>query len=345
MLADTAGVRAGGSGRRGRPLLVVVGPVGRADPEPPRRTMLGVADRVERITELLMLLLDTQHPLTFGEIVGRTELYADRNEASRKSFERDKAVLRQLGVEISTEIDRSNGATRYRIRPEDYFLPDLDLSEAERLALGLAASVVRLDEAWDEQAVAKLGADGATPPLVVAEIPALEALPVLHGAMRAGHPVRFDYSGRAREVHCYSVYYRDGNWYLTGADDDTVKTFRVDRIDGDVSVVADATYDIPDDVDPAQTMPRDPLLIGGTEATEARVLVDASMAARVVRQRGAEHEVERRDDGSVVVTVRVTNRDAFRSWILGLRDHAVVLEPRDLRDEVVSWLRALVETS
>ncbi len=34
-----------------------------------------VADRVERITELLMLLLDVELPITFDDIVERTSLY------------------------------------------------------------------------------------------------------------------------------------------------------------------------------------------------------------------------------------------------------------------------------
>ena len=52
---------------------------------------------------------------------------------------------------------------------------------------------------------------------------------------------------------------------------------------------------------------------------------------------------ERRDDGSVVVEVPVRNTDAFRSWVLGLRDHAEVLAPESLRGQVVEWLTELVE--
>lgn len=293
-----------------------------------------------------MLLLDTQHAVTFDEIVSRTELYAGRGETPRKSFERDKALLRQIGIEITTAIELSSGATTYTIRPDDYFLPDLDLTESETLALQLASSVVRLDEAWDEQAMTKLGGSGASPPLVVAELPAMEALPIVHAAMRARRPVRFTYSARAREVRCYSVFYRDGHWYLTGADDGVVKTFRVDRIEDDVVVVDGAeAYELPEDFDPSATMPRDPLLIGGDEAVDALVWVDASLAGRITRQRGAENVRERRDDGSVVVSVPVTNRGAFRSWVLGMRDHAVVIGPDDLRADVLGWLRALAGTT
>jgi len=298
-----------------------------------------------------MLLLDAQQPMPFDHIVEHTELYNDRGETSRKAFERDKALLRQLGVEISTELDPSTGATLYRIRPDDYFLPELDLTESERLALQLAASMVRLDEAWDEQAMAKLGSATATaaaaaaPPYVVAEIPALDALPVLYAAMRDRAPVEFSYSGRDRVVNGYGLFYRDGNWYFTGDAGGEVKVFRVDRIEGSVKARTAAGYRIPDDFDPELVMPRDPLLIGGTEILEALVWVDARIANRIVRIRGAENVRERRADGSVVVMVPVRNRDAFRSWVLGLRDHAVVIAPEELRRDVVDWLQAIVKTS
>ena len=55
--------------------------------------------------------------------------------------------------------------------------------------------------------------------------------------------------------------------------------------------------------------------------------------------------VEERPDGSVVVTMAVTNRDNFRSFVLTFLDHAEVLEPADLRDDVVAWLEAQVGAS
>jgi predicted DNA-binding transcriptional regulator YafY len=50
---------------------------------------------------------------------------------------------------------------------------------------------------------------------------------------------------------------------------------------------------------------------------------------------------ERRDDGSAVLRMAVTNREAFRSWVLGLLDHAEVLAPPELRADMAAWLSAL----
>jgi proteasome accessory factor B len=308
--------------------------------------MHGVADRVERLTELLMLLLDTPIALTFDEIVQRAELYAGRDESSRKSFERDKASLRSLGIEITTDIDEGDrGATRYRIDPKSYFLPDLDLNESERMALHFGASMVRLDAAWDDAAVLKLGDAEQLPlPAVVAEMPSLDALPILHGAIQARALATFNYNGKARSIEGHGLFYREGHWYLSGNDSGTDKVFRVDRIDGDVTVGDSNVYELPDDFDPSVHMPSDPLLIGEGDQTIARVLVDQVMAARVERLRGG-GVIARHDDGSIEVEVPVRNRDAFRSWVLGLRDHATVLAPPELVDDVVSWLNKIAGVS
>jgi len=46
-------------------------------------------------------------------------------------------------------------------------------------------------------------------------------------------------------------------------------------------------------------------------------------------------------DGSIDVEVPCVNRDAFRSWVLGLTNHAVVVEPADLRAEIIDWLQGV----
>jgi len=47
---------------------------------------------------------------------------------------------------------------------------------------------------------------------------------------------------------------------------------------------------------------------------------------------------ERRDDGSVVLALPVSNPLAFRSFVLTFLEHAEVLSPPDLRDDLLTWL-------
>mgnify|MGYP006205472963 CR=1 FL=1 len=64
-----------------------------------------MADRVERLTNLLALLLETREPLSLVQIAGQMEgQYPDSHTARRAAFERDKAALRDIGVPIDQQI-------------------------------------------------------------------------------------------------------------------------------------------------------------------------------------------------------------------------------------------------
>src|SRR2546423_7644059 len=104
-----------------------------------------MADRLERLTNLIAVLLDTRRPLTLEEIVDRVPGYPEERESYRRQFERDKATLREIGVPISLEaVHAFEQESGYRIHREDYELPALDLTDDERVALHLAVTAVRL---------------------------------------------------------------------------------------------------------------------------------------------------------------------------------------------------------
>ena len=286
------------------------------------------------------MLLRDNAPLNRGEIAERLPDYGGRGEAARQLFERDKRQLKALGVPIRTVERPGEEAPRYTVDRADYDLPPLDLTPEERTALALATAMVDLEAGWDDGAVRKLGS-GSVAAEVVASLPAHDVLPALFEAAGARHPVRFAYRGRDREVEGHGLLFREGFWYLVGDDDGTVKTFRVDRIEGSVTVVGDGTYERPDRADLAAQLPRDPIDIGTEPPVTARVRVSGPPAEREARRRP--DAVRRRcADGSVELELTVTNRDAFRSWVLSLRDRAEVVGPAELRADVVAWLEAIV---
>ena len=47
------------------------------------------------------------------------------------------------------------------------------------------------------------------------------------------------------------------------------------------------------------------------------------------------------DHEGLVVELMVHNREGFRSWVLSYLDRAEVVEPPELRAEMVEWLQAL----
>jgi NADP-dependent 3-hydroxy acid dehydrogenase YdfG len=46
-------------------------------------------------------------------------------------------------------------------------------------------------------------------------------------------------------------------------------------------------------------------------------------------------------DNCMIRELDVTNRDAFRSFVLTFLEHAEVLDPPELRDDVVAWLESV----
>lgn len=304
-----------------------------------------------------MYLLARDVPKTREEIWRDTGLYApdgttDKRQldSARASFERDKALIRNLGVRITESIEH-DGATSYTIRREDYFLPDLQLTPDEQLALRFAAARVDIGETWDLEAVAKLtstetaasGGDGSLSADVALETAAAQQtagslLPRLAAASAERAQVRFAYGGRQRDVQPLGLLCRAGYWYLAAREDGVVKTFRVDRMESDADVGERGAF-ARADVDVAALLPSEPMEIDFGDDFVARVQIDATMAQQPTAERG--RVVERHDDGSVTVTVRVRNRAAFRVWLLDMGRHAVVESPPELVDEVTSWLRAL----
>jgi proteasome accessory factor B len=304
-----------------------------------------MADRLERLTNLVAVLLETSRPLTLEEIVERVPGYPAERESYRRQFERDKATLREIGVPISLEaLYAFDQETGYRIHREDYELPPLDLTDDERVALHLAVTAVHLEGGGEaKEALLKLGGiEGAAAPTLAA-LPAVPALPALFDAYRRRARVTFRYRGGPRRLDPYGIVFRNGHWYVVGFDADraAIRAFRADRIDSEVEAGPAAAFERPDGFDPASALRDEPWRFGDEEPVEALVLVSATQAGWVEADLGGKAVAERRDDGSVVVRMAVTNREAFRSFVLGLLDHAEVLAPPELRADMVAWLSAL----
>jgi proteasome accessory factor B len=303
-------------------------------------------DPLERLTNLVALLLEARQPLTLEQIADALAgQYPTGETARRGAFERDKAALRDGGVPIETEIlsgDRA-GTTGYRIDRRRYELR-LDLTAEETRALQLAVAAVHLRPDWSADALLKLGAAdetdlaGTAPSAVLSSLP---SLPVLFDASTRRATVHFRYNDRDRELDPYGLLTRDGFWYVAGFDHGhgEQRTFRVDRIQGDVTAGPTGAFAVPADFDLVHVLPDDPKAMGA--ATEAIVAVEPIRAAKVAREVGEAAVVERRADGGILVRVPCGNRPAFRSWLLGLLDDAIVVEPPDVRAEVVAWLAAL----
>jgi proteasome accessory factor B len=304
-----------------------------------------VVDALERITNLVALLMASRSSMTQEQIVHALDgQYPAGDAAQRGAFERDKALLREIGVPLESEVLGGNdaGRTAYRIDRNRYELADLQLAPDERAALQLAVAAARLADA--QFGLLKLGGDRSSAPVVVANIPDLPALPAIREASAARAEVAFGYHGSPRRLHPYALLLRERYWYVIGldVDRDEVRTYRVDRMEGELTIGEAAAFERPEGFDPRATFPSDPKMLGGEPAARAEVLIDEPRAVAIERELGAAAVLSRRPDGSIVVEVPCANLDAFRSWLFGLGEHAEVLAPAEVRTDVVAWLQAMV---
>jgi proteasome accessory factor B len=302
--------------------------------------MAGDISRQERLADVVAFLLEQGgRPVTLDRIVRDVPGYpGTETQAARVMFERDKATLRDEGIPIQTRDDST-----YVLLEADYFLPELDLTPEESVALNMAVATVRLeDDPSGAEALWKLGGVEATGPSLV-ELPAPAHLAVLSEAAVARAPATFGYGGSTRTVHPYGLLTREAFWYLAAPEQgqELVKNFRVDRIEGAVSIGQPRSYAVPDGFDLRAALPIEPWQLGREPAIQARVWVSPMRANRAVVEAGPRTEVEWQDDGAAVLTFDVTSRDGLRSWLIGKLEHARVLEPPELVDETVAWLRAI----
>src|SRR5512146_2786089 len=223
--------------------------------------------RTERLLSIVVLLLSSRRYLVPQEIRDAVIGYPEQEEAFRRMFERDKEELRELGIPLeagtNNPLDDEPG---YRIRRQEYELPEIHLTADEAAVLGIAARVWRSAElsgaaigAVLKLKAAALGPGGSGPGLgapdadaasedAVAAVPGIEprlttqepAFGPLWEAVRDRRPVTFAYraAGRTdatrRLLEPWGVVNRRGHWYVAGHDRarEATRVFRLRRIDG-----------------------------------------------------------------------------------------------------------------
>jgi proteasome accessory factor B len=328
--------------------------------------------RTERLLNLVICLLATRRWLTKEQIRFAVPQYADcdSSEAFDRMFERDKEDLRDLGVPVVTGTDELwfDDEVGYRVDRDTYALPPIELDAEELAVVGLASRV------WQQaslagpaaRALTKLtalgvetdegGLAGLEPRIRTAE-PAFEAL---YAATRDHQPVSFSYrkpTGEAavREVEPWAVVSRSGRWYLVGRDRGrkAARVFRLSRIESDVRRVGRAgQYVVPEDLNPQQMLGN---LSAPSDDREALIRVRVGRGAGLRRRALPQHALrvspgDNRDTARDTVAIdhagwdelrlRVGDADGLAQELAGHGPEVVVIEPADVREEVIRRLQA-----
>jgi proteasome accessory factor B len=311
---------------------------------------------LERLINLLALLLEAGRPLTFDDI-RRTlpEAYEQQDRASAKrQFERDKDTLRLVGIPIEVvPTDAFEVEEGYVIPKERYELPDVSFTPEEAAALFVAATAPGGDP-QAAQAVRKLAtgvggglsaalSDADATPGVDASGPHLEA--VADAAARRRR-VRFGYrpmEGEAgeREVDVWALVFRKGAWYLVGRDRgrDEIRSFRLSRLESQVRDAGEG------DPPPEGFRASEHLQAGpwglGEPATTARVAFSPKVAWWALAGVPGARTLRTRKDGWTEAEVPAGQGESFVSWVLSFGPDARILAPKVVREAVVQSLESV----
>ena len=312
--------------------------------------------RTERLLSIVVLLLSSRRYLTAEQIRAAVHGYPEQYDAFKRMFERDKDELRDLGIPLETgmnnPLDEEPG---YRIRQQDYELPEIRLEADEAAVLGIAARVWQSAEFAGAAAGAllKLRAVGALdddqqprpgiePRLTTAE----PAFGPLWEAVRDRRPVTFSHKapGRSdatkRELEPWGVVNRRGHWYVAGHDRmrNATRVFRLSRIDGPVKMSGPAgSVTVPPGADVRELVknwdvapPRD---------HEAVLKVRAGAGTGVRRYAKT---VTPDEDGWDRITVQYSDVPWYADYLASFGPAVMVVGPPDLREAVISRLKGVL---
>ena len=299
---------------------------------------------IERILNLLAFLLTVGRPVTADEIRYTVKGYDQRSdEAFRRTFERDKDLLRTLGVPLNlTHTDVWEVELGYVIPTDDYQIVDAGLTDEERSALLLAAQAVTFGgQSTEAAAIFKLGgATSVSGAAMSADLGHdLQLLGNLFEAVTERRRALFTYKDSPRTVEPYGLGHRFGHWYLLAPEvghSETVKAFRVDRMDQLKIDEAQAMFERPSGFEAAKVLPDFSQSTGGDGIT-ARVQFDKGIARVALAQASNTVEVTS-DTTSVTADLSVSSIPSFVGWMLGFDDKAVILSPPELIDAFLAFM-------
>ncbi len=302
-----------------------------------------------RLLNLVIALLNANRPITRQEIRDSVTGYSLGQDeiAFARMLERDKAILRDLGVPINTVESKSAHSSElgYTIDRDEYSADNFELTASELGIVILAAQLWENTalESDSLRAVTKLKARASQAdhspltgfhPTIAPDSPSLDPLLKAIGQRK---PVSFEYRApatgtvTARSVSPWKIAVRHSGWYVVGYDHEreAQRLFKLSRIVGKVGRAGkNVTYEDAHDID-----------LSALDSHSAR----KSHVAVIAIAQGRGHGLRARSvESSFAAPAGFDAREVqyfdpieFSEDMAALAGSVVVLSPKDLRDEVV----------
>ncbi len=313
-------------------------------------------DKLIRQLSLLSFLLSRARPFSAREIRESVEGYWDMSDDTfARRFYGDRADLEKIGIEVRALGGvESVDAQMYCLLEEDYRLPSLELTPAERHSLELALATLDGRFAYARPLRLALTAISRGQPDPLRD--ELEQLPValapdedarragkqlarLEQAVARGKTVAFAYSSTSetseqRTFDPYSLFLIQGRWFAVGFDHarQAMRTFRVAKIEGTVRFTTEKNRDftVPADYDSDLYRARPPWLIGPVQGA-ALIKVDDDLAWWAARLEPHVRNVGVDQEGCTLFEAPYVDEEILLSWVVGLGGCGELMAPPDMR--------------
>jgi predicted DNA-binding transcriptional regulator YafY len=330
-------------------------------------------EKLIRQLSLISYLMAERRPVTALEIRRDVEGYSAMNEdAFARRFYADRAELESLGIQLTVDrpADAAAEQESYSLRSESFHLPAIEFTDEELAALQTALHLLDGEFAYAEPLRLALQQItwGRPSPLRAPEQQRSVALGITASA--GGHElsarlakvetaifrqktITFDYYSMERDelggrrVDPYHLLFQGGEFYLLGHAHErkAIRVFRLSRIRGKVAYATKAEHDFrrPTDFDPRAYANRAEWQLGEQRGV-AEILLSERIAWQIERHFGRYGEIRPVDDEGSGDRTFLTSYAAPRmlvSWVLGLGEHARLVGPPELAEELAGRLELL----
>jgi proteasome accessory factor BC len=329
-------------------------------------------EKLIRQLSLISYLMAERRPVTAQEIRRDVEGYSAMNEdAFARRFYADRSELEALRIFLSVEkpVDGLVEQETYSLAPENFHLPPIEFTDQELAALHTAlhlldgefayAEPLRLalqQISWGrpsplsspEQHTVALGITGSAGGHELSQ-----RLAKIETAIFRRKTIVFDYFTMergevgTRRIDPYQLLFQGGQFYLVGHSHErkAIRVFRLSRIQGKVGYATKAEHDFqrPTDFDPRSYANRIDWQFGDPLGT-AEVWIGRRIAWQIERHFGRYGQVRPgEDDGDLIFATPYANARQLIAWVLGLGEHARIIGPPELADELRERIELLVE--
>ena len=289
---------------------------------------------------------------------------AEHLGVNKATIQRDINLLCEMGIQIVPR-----GKQGYEMI-SDFFLPPLNLTFEEALALFIAANFYRAAEGKQavealESAIHKITStlpkrtsDTLNQLAPQIEIPNQQVSStdeteahkeLLYQAIRERRRVIMEYnsfsSGKKtrHRLSPYAVLFRKRAWYVIGLSEkfNQVLTFRINRIDS--LTIGQSEYTIPADFSVQKYLEKSWDIRLGPDTHV--VILFANRLAPLIREVNwhATQQIEETDKGALRFEVTVAGWHEIGWWVLSWGNEAKVLQPKELREWVAKTARGMVK--